>query len=576
MEAAARPGRRPRAGHTRTRGREPSLAAGDDPEPGPGKENAGLLPAPRTPRPLRPPRRRRHESGSQDEEVIDGFAIASFSSLDALQKDLALEPHERKQKWECLLAKKPQEVEVSSVVSATESNENGLAPEPSSPQQDLEPRYGQGEKVPLQPSKQVCSSEGGALPDSSWDQNSPAQEQQQQLHPAQRSASDPCQRCQPQQTLRNPRQPHLPRQPPPSQRSWPQRPLSGPRQPCQPRRSLLGPGQPCHPQRPLPASGQCSRPRRVLLDRPFRPHWALLGPRQRCWCLRSLLVPCHHYYPLRSLLGQCHRCRPLRSLLGLCHRCRPLRSLLGPRHHWRPLLNLWHRCWPVRTWVHPCFRGRPGRPSSGQRHRPFRSQPAQCQWCHPPQSLLTMRPRRRPSTALVGQCCCPRRALSAPCLPRRSLLGRPRRSLLGPGQPQPLGGDPEQPEPPKPSLLGPGQPRQRKRPLLEHPHPPKQPLLGPKQPCRPLRPLLDRSQSGQPQPLLPTPEPPSLLGRPPHQPLLGHPSQPRHALLDLGRAHQPRRSILTPSHPCQPLRPRRTRSCTPAVARQAPSVSPGA
>lgn len=93
MEAKVRPSRRSRAQRDRGRRREAardardqSASSGEEAEPGPGKENAGL---PRAPPPraaaARPPRRRRRESSSQEEEVIDGFAIASFSSLEALE-----------------------------------------------------------------------------------------------------------------------------------------------------------------------------------------------------------------------------------------------------------------------------------------------------------------------------------------------------------------------------------------------------------------------------------------------------------------------------------------------------------
>lgn len=176
----------------------------------------------------------------------------------------------------------------------------------------------------------------------------------------------------------------------------------------------------------------------------------------------------------------------------------------------------------------------------------------------------------QPTSSLSGQCCCPRRALLAPCQPQRSLLGqpsRPQRSLLGLSQPQQLVEAPEQPGPPKPSLLGPGQPCQRKRPLM-----------GLEQPCQPLQSLLGPSQPCKPQPLLPIPKRPSLLGHPapPRRPLLGPLSQPRRSLLDLVQVHQPQLSLLALGHPCRPLRSRRTRYSTPAVARQAPSVSPGA
>ncbi|XP_051865912.1 autism susceptibility gene 2 protein homolog isoform X2 [Pristis pectinata] len=43
----------------------------------------------------RPPRRRRRDSASCEEDVIDGFAIASFISLETLEKEAALKPPER-------------------------------------------------------------------------------------------------------------------------------------------------------------------------------------------------------------------------------------------------------------------------------------------------------------------------------------------------------------------------------------------------------------------------------------------------------------------------------------------------
>ncbi|XP_027432065.2 fibrosin-1-like protein isoform X13 [Zalophus californianus] len=161
MEAKVRQSRRSRAQRDRGRRREAardardqSASSGDETEPGPGKENAGL---PRAPPPraaaVRPPRRRRRESSSQEEEVIDGFAIASFSTLEALEKDMALKPHERKEKWERRLAKKPRE---SENCPSAEPSENGRPLEIVSPEQDLEPACDRGKKkVPLQPTKQM-------------------------------------------------------------------------------------------------------------------------------------------------------------------------------------------------------------------------------------------------------------------------------------------------------------------------------------------------------------------------------------------------------------------------------------
>ncbi|XP_064337429.1 fibrosin-1-like protein isoform X8 [Camelus dromedarius] len=170
MEAKVRQSRRSRAQRDRGRRREAardardqSASSGDEPEPGPGKENTGLprAPPPRAAAAARPPRRRRRESSSQEEEVIDGFAIASFSTLEALEKDMALKPHERKEKWERRLVKKPRE---SENCPSAEPSENGRPLEAGSPEQDLEPTCDPGKKkVPLQPAKQmkVTVSRGG-------------------------------------------------------------------------------------------------------------------------------------------------------------------------------------------------------------------------------------------------------------------------------------------------------------------------------------------------------------------------------------------------------------------------------
>ncbi|XP_053525673.1 fibrosin-1-like protein isoform X9 [Artibeus jamaicensis] len=164
MEAKVRQSRRSRAQRDRGRRREAardardrSASSGDEPEPGPGKENAGLprAPPPRAATAARPQRRRRRESSSQEEEVIDGFAIASFSTLEALEKDMALKPHERKEKWERHLAKKPREAETC---PSAEPSENGRPLGAGSPEQDLEPPCEQGRKAPLQPAQQ-CDSE---------------------------------------------------------------------------------------------------------------------------------------------------------------------------------------------------------------------------------------------------------------------------------------------------------------------------------------------------------------------------------------------------------------------------------
>ncbi|KAB0400566.1 hypothetical protein E2I00_011875, partial [Balaenoptera physalus] len=67
-------------------------------------------------------------------------------------KDMALKPHERKEKWERRLVKKPRE---SENCPSAEPGENGRPLEAGSSEQDLEPTCDRGEKkAPLQPAKQ--------------------------------------------------------------------------------------------------------------------------------------------------------------------------------------------------------------------------------------------------------------------------------------------------------------------------------------------------------------------------------------------------------------------------------------
>ncbi|XP_058280951.1 fibrosin-1-like protein isoform X10 [Hylobates moloch] len=73
---------------------------------------------------------------------------------------MALKPHERKEKWERRLIKKPRE---SETCPPAEPSENRRPLEAGSPGQDLEPACDGARKVPLQPSKQmkVTVSKGG-------------------------------------------------------------------------------------------------------------------------------------------------------------------------------------------------------------------------------------------------------------------------------------------------------------------------------------------------------------------------------------------------------------------------------
>lgn len=231
----------------------------------------------------------------------------------------------------------------------------------------------------------------------------------------------------------------------------------------------------------------------------------------------------------------------------------------------------------------------------GQRCRPLRSLLAQCQR-HYLQSLP-----RQPITAtnshLPGWCCCPWRAFLAPCQPRRSLLGQPSCALLpllGLNQPQQLASlrsslgptqtftgswaldshanksghhGPRTASPAQAATLGP-------RTAL----PTKAATLGPEQFCQPLRSLLGPSQPCKPQPLpLTWSALTSQAGqlhprRPP-----GGPEPATAVPLNLVRAHQPQ--LPPPALQANPAALEVTTGSVlhpPAVARQAPSVSPGA
>lgn len=101
MDGKLKQGRRCRAKRERVRRlREPGSKDARSPEPNsscsdregqsPGRDAASPA-AKKTPHPAaaarapRPPRRKRRESSSQEEDIIDGFAIASFISLERLE-----------------------------------------------------------------------------------------------------------------------------------------------------------------------------------------------------------------------------------------------------------------------------------------------------------------------------------------------------------------------------------------------------------------------------------------------------------------------------------------------------------
>ncbi|XP_043821743.1 fibrosin-1-like protein isoform X1 [Dromiciops gliroides] len=183
MDGKVRQSRRSRSQRDRVRRREAaarearnqSPSSGSEREPSPGKENtsqncahprgaaAAVAAATAAPRNARPPRRRRRESSSQEEELIDGFAIASFSTLEALEKDMALKPQERKEKWERPASKKARE---SENCPSAEPSENGHGPrDPGNSEREAERgKERVKKKIPFQLSTQmkVPSSKSGS------------------------------------------------------------------------------------------------------------------------------------------------------------------------------------------------------------------------------------------------------------------------------------------------------------------------------------------------------------------------------------------------------------------------------
>uniref|UniRef100_UPI00398F1B67 autism susceptibility gene 2 protein isoform X10 n=1 Tax=Pristiophorus japonicus TaxID=55135 RepID=UPI00398F1B67 len=114
--------RRREAANRNARPHSPSSGSDRDDKPSPGQTAA--MPAPS--RCCRPPRRKRRASSSQEEDIIDGFAIASFTTLEALEKDLALRPQGRNEKWEKQVGKKPRQVENGMLAEPSENgHENG-------------------------------------------------------------------------------------------------------------------------------------------------------------------------------------------------------------------------------------------------------------------------------------------------------------------------------------------------------------------------------------------------------------------------------------------------------------------
>ncbi|KAM4810381.1 fibrosin-1-like protein isoform 6-T6 [Rhinophrynus dorsalis] len=159
-----KPSRRSRSQRDRVRRRDPSMrdprnqspSSGSEAERGLGKENSnqngtnGKNPA-ATARNARPPRRKRRESSSQEEDIIDGFAIASFNTLEALKKDLSLKPPERQLQRHP--TKKPREC--GNYISA-EPSENGHHHDAGSSERETDRgKERDKKKFPLRNSNQI-------------------------------------------------------------------------------------------------------------------------------------------------------------------------------------------------------------------------------------------------------------------------------------------------------------------------------------------------------------------------------------------------------------------------------------
>ncbi|XP_059407271.1 autism susceptibility gene 2 protein homolog isoform X11 [Carassius carassius] len=132
MEGKVKQSRRSRSQRERGRKREArageaqnrSPSSGSERERSPGKNAPPRsTPSSKTPR---PPRRKRRESGSQEEDIIDGFAIASFISLDRLENKNILVKMEKK-KWEEVVVKQQEEDEENVTPDIDENGFGSLA-----------------------------------------------------------------------------------------------------------------------------------------------------------------------------------------------------------------------------------------------------------------------------------------------------------------------------------------------------------------------------------------------------------------------------------------------------------------
>ncbi|XP_056135782.1 fibrosin-1-like protein [Lampris incognitus] len=123
--------RRREAGAKDARSPNPNSSCSDR-EQSPGRDAASLhgKKAPHSTaaaRSSRPPRRKRRESSSQEEDIIDGFAITSFISLDCLEKTGVVKTQEKKERWkEKKAAKRQREEEEENVLPIMDPLENGF------------------------------------------------------------------------------------------------------------------------------------------------------------------------------------------------------------------------------------------------------------------------------------------------------------------------------------------------------------------------------------------------------------------------------------------------------------------
>ncbi|XP_071396557.1 fibrosin-1-like protein, partial [Centroberyx affinis] len=116
------------AGSRDARSPDPNSSCSDREGHSPGRD-AASLPGKKAPHPAaaarapRPPRRKRRESSSQEEDIIDGFAIASFISLDRLEKKTGVvKTQEKKERWKEKKAAKRQRKDEEEVEEEEEEN----------------------------------------------------------------------------------------------------------------------------------------------------------------------------------------------------------------------------------------------------------------------------------------------------------------------------------------------------------------------------------------------------------------------------------------------------------------------